>query len=1012
MSHEDTAARESVVALLLSTPDDSRLERVIDGLLTQKVAPSRIVLALRGDDTQLKLGASQREKLDELDCSVHSVPEGTTMSDAVNLLIRRPHGSQAEEPTEQWIWLIHGDTYPRPDALDHLLRAGETSAKVGAVGPKQVDWDNPRILREVGIRATRSARRVPHVAEDELDQGQLDWQEDVLAVGSAGMLLRRAALDAIGELDPVLGPFGDGLETSRRLWAGGWRVVVAPSAVIEHARDSFADQRRSFGARRGAQIYNAALAASVPLLAVLALLLVAPLRAFVRLITKETRLAAGELAGAGFLVRRLGALTRARRRFKRAQSVPSSVLRSLESTPSEVRKAKRDLARQAREKDGAGERRDPIAEREYRRWRSRTARAGYTAITVALLVAIAASLPVVGRGVLTGNALLPDSWTSAELLQAATNWWLPAGDGLPAPVDALWIMLTPVVALAELVGGNLGSVASAIVLLGLPLSALTAFLAAGRLTSSPVMRGASALVWAFVPSLLVSVSSGHVAGIVWHIFAPVALASLAECWKRRSSTALGLASLSLAFMSAAAPVTLVLALLVTAVGCVARRPRLRWLWVPVPALVFLAPALWHVRLIDGGWRVVAATAGIPTTTQPSFVGILTLNPTSGASLRSLIASPTALIPALGVGALVLVAVVALLHKHNWVAIRLGFFLVAGGIAWAGVARTIVVGSRTVGAQSVPATGWAGIGLSLAALGLWLVLICAGDGLAARLSRHSFGLVHVTSGLGALLVVFSLVATTLPWIGTMLSERPLSAASQSRVPAVAALDQESDARVRVLALAPTDDGIVAQIWRGDGPELHEQSMLSQFVSDRADDDLRALVADLTIGEQAREALAAHAVAYVLVPPADSTISQQARLSLVSELRAHSDLEFVSDTETGAFWRVQGAPIGRATLDETVLNSSLLNARISLPATDRGGQLALAERSDPGWRATLNGQELEATANGWSTSWEVPAGGGNLVVSREPSEKWSGFVAGFVSAIAIVMSLPLRRKQVRE
>jgi len=54
-------------------------------------------------------------------------------------------------------------------------------------GPKQVDWDNPGKLLEVGLRVTASARRANEIVPGEIDQGQYDDRVDVLAVGSAGV---------------------------------------------------------------------------------------------------------------------------------------------------------------------------------------------------------------------------------------------------------------------------------------------------------------------------------------------------------------------------------------------------------------------------------------------------------------------------------------------------------------------------------------------------------------------------------------------------------------------------------------------------------------------------------------------------------------------------------------------------------------------------------------------------------------------------------------------------------
>src|SRR5690606_31941411 len=84
-----------------------------------------------------------------------------------------------------WVWLLHDDCAPEPDALEHLLAAGAMSASVGIVGPKLVAWDDSRELIEVGLTVNRSGARDCGVDARERDQGQHDHRTDVLAAGTA-----------------------------------------------------------------------------------------------------------------------------------------------------------------------------------------------------------------------------------------------------------------------------------------------------------------------------------------------------------------------------------------------------------------------------------------------------------------------------------------------------------------------------------------------------------------------------------------------------------------------------------------------------------------------------------------------------------------------------------------------------------------------------------------------------------------------------------------------------------
>ena len=110
-----------------------------------------------------------------------------------------PTEATPEMPEHQvWFWLLHDDSAPAEDCLERLLTAATNARSVGIVGPKQVGWDNPELLLEVGLRATASARRANDIVPGEVDQGQHDDRSDVLAVGTAGPCGRRSAASPRG----------------------------------------------------------------------------------------------------------------------------------------------------------------------------------------------------------------------------------------------------------------------------------------------------------------------------------------------------------------------------------------------------------------------------------------------------------------------------------------------------------------------------------------------------------------------------------------------------------------------------------------------------------------------------------------------------------------------------------------------------------------------------------------------------------------------------------------------
>ena len=71
-----------------------------------------------------------------------------------------------------WIWLLHDDSEPAPDALEHLIAAVDAHPGLGVVGPKVRGWYRRRMLLEVGVTIDGGGRRETALERGEQDQGQ------------------------------------------------------------------------------------------------------------------------------------------------------------------------------------------------------------------------------------------------------------------------------------------------------------------------------------------------------------------------------------------------------------------------------------------------------------------------------------------------------------------------------------------------------------------------------------------------------------------------------------------------------------------------------------------------------------------------------------------------------------------------------------------------------------------------------------------------------------------------
>ena len=194
---------------------------------------------------------------------------------------------------------------------------------MAVLGPKLRDLSDRRVVREAGITTDRAGRRLTGVEPGEIDQGQHDGSRAVLAVSSAGMLIRRDVWDQLGGFDANLPLFRDDIDFCWRAHAAGYEVRVITDAVVYH-RELSARQIRKTPAtgghprlldRRSALYVFAVNLPLWPMLAIVAGCVAGSLvRAAYFLLTKQQRKAAAHLGAVAWLLRHPLLLRRERRR--------------------------------------------------------------------------------------------------------------------------------------------------------------------------------------------------------------------------------------------------------------------------------------------------------------------------------------------------------------------------------------------------------------------------------------------------------------------------------------------------------------------------------------------------------------------------------------------------------------------------------------------------------------------------------------------------------------------------
>ncbi len=132
--------------------------------------------------------------------------------------------------TTPYAVLLNNDAVPRPGWLRSLL-APFADDRVAAVASKVVLPDGT--LNSVGGGIDRDGYgydlgfRAP-------DDGSYDTPREVAAAPGTALALRTAAVSEVGGMDAAFFLYYEDTDLCWRLWLAGWRVVVAPDAVVDH----------------------------------------------------------------------------------------------------------------------------------------------------------------------------------------------------------------------------------------------------------------------------------------------------------------------------------------------------------------------------------------------------------------------------------------------------------------------------------------------------------------------------------------------------------------------------------------------------------------------------------------------------------------------------------------------------------------------------------------------------------------------------------------------------------
>jgi GT2 family glycosyltransferase len=870
-----------------------------------------------------------------------------------------------------WLWLLHDDCAPEPEALERLLAEAESRPSASILGPKLVSWTNPDRLSEIGFSIDRTGRAVSAIEDDEIDQGQHDQIRDVFYVNTAGMLVRRGALLNVGGFDERMPAFGDDLDLCWRTHLTGGRVLVVPQARVRHfaAAASRSRRTRAVGHPRylierhtTAAMLKATSLRKLPFALLLALV-GALVRAAGLALTGRPADALAVLWAWGWNVKELPVTIVHRRRLQKQRKVDDSALAPLRAPGGQRLRAllrgTLELVYGAEVGAHVAQRTDETGEEQDIPSPGVSVARIVASHPVAFMVAgFALVMAISLRSVLFAPAIASISlgvWpaTAAELLREFVSSFHRAEMGSTASAPPSLALLG---SLSILTFGKALVAEKLLLWLALPVAAATCTRALRVVVPQLWARALAGLLYATTPLATGALAQGRIGELLLLVLAPPALAAVAIALSPAAVVSLGLVV-----------VAAIVAALVRA-GAEGRRVAVRQsLFLGggfVLALALLLP--WSGRLLTGS---VFAALGRPLAV-PTMADLLQLRPGGGGVPGPLVGP---VYPALALAALFFAGEVG--RRRQAFFLLCGFLAAAVLAAWQAKGLAPRVTDWPAGLLVPGAVAWAG------ACGLGL----AGLGQALRRLEARFSLRRVVA---AALVLGSAVTGLL--VAGHLARGVWSPMTAVDSPALPATVTRSQARVLWLAGRP-DHGVDFAVTGPKGRTLLDPGRPPAAAAD----DLGSVVTDIVQARthRAGSMLRMFGVGYVVVKPGPEADR------LVDLVARQQDLD-ARPTEQAGLFAGPGVPRTAWVLPgenpPAEVQGMLTSPEQPVPIPDPGtgrveatgpGTVVLLVPSSEVWRASVGGARLEpTTALGWAQAFKLPAGAsGSLAVERTGQDR---------------------------
>jgi len=1014
-----TLDKNFVTAIIVSHNGALWLPEVVASLAKQRREVDQMIAVDTGsEDTSARLLRS---------AGITTIPAAkeTGFGAAIKEALSSSELKRGSDSQTEWLWLIHDDCAPEVNALEELLAALAERPATAMAGPKLRGWHDRNHLLELGISIASNGARWTGLEYRETDQGQHDGASEVLAVSTAGALIRRDVFEELDGFDPELSLFRDDVDFGWRVHTAGHSVVVVPKAVAYHAEaasnerrgidvsDAFLRRPLLLDRRHAAYVLMANISWWLLPLIALQLLSASLFRALGYLLAKLPGYALDEIASVALVILQPQDLIRARAKRRRHRLVSSRVISrfvpprgsqlrlAFERSRSAITRSWRSSSIYAEKSpttsalgldDKALENADidlvqapsPI------RWLTRR-----PIISVSLLVTLLALIASRDRlGSIVGGALAATPAKAFELFSMYSDSWHTVGLGSSTNTPP-WVAYIGLGSL--LTGANSSLFVTGLFLGAVPLALWGSYLLARRYTDLHFLALLSALLYAFSPTTLSAINSGRLGTLALVVIGPWLIRSLfgLEQLENLSWRETFWIALLLTFVCAFSPMTFMSILLWQAIlvifdvvafnsksnamdKLVFDRRNSRRIAIMICPLIANAP--WSIEFILHPSRILL---------DPG------LSLAGGEVLSLLLGNPG------GIGAppiwiispILLIALIAIFVSKT---ARLG------EVALLFIAIAALLGSRQVSGHGsfAPEQLWVGSLLVIPTLSALLAGVIMIDNYLPTLSQANIDYRHILLGFTSLISALSILASATWWLSSSNSA-PVQSGSKSALPAFLSASAQTEGRYKTLVLRAESYKVEYFIARDSDLQLGQADVITGLapVVTRAINDLIA-----GSGVSSSKVFAEFGIRYLfLANPIDD--------ELVRTIDGAGGFTRAASTDEGITWKVPGALSHISFLSQdgtySVLPSGKIGARGTLTSA---GVVVITEKYDDRWKMLLNGSYIPATEteNGMPRFYVTEAG--DFLIFHDATSRRAWVSLQLVSLLTlIVLALPARRRR---